>query len=63
MNEIGIKILLAGSKFMSEMHLKQPGFTCSACRILPKNKQKNQKFKETEESQYINQTKRDKASF
>ena len=27
MNEIVHKFLLAGDKFMSEMHLKQPGFT------------------------------------
>ena len=27
MNEIFNKFLLAGDKFMPEMHLKQPGFT------------------------------------
>ena len=31
MNEIVNKFLLAGDKFMPEMHLKQPGFTCSVC--------------------------------
>ena len=31
MNEIVNKCLLAGDKFMPEMHLKQPGFTYSAC--------------------------------
>ena len=31
MNEIVNKLLLAGDKFMPEMHLKQPGFTYSAC--------------------------------
>ena len=31
MNKIGNKLLLAGDNFMSEMHLKQPGFTYSAC--------------------------------
>ena len=30
MNEIVNKFLLAGDKFMSKMHLKQPGFTYSA---------------------------------
>ena len=30
-NEIINKLLLAGDKFMSEMHLKQPEFTCSPC--------------------------------
>ena len=31
MNEIINKFLLAGAKFMPETHLKQPGFTYSAC--------------------------------
>ena len=30
MNEIINKFLLAGDKFMPEMHLRQPGFTYSA---------------------------------
>ena len=29
--EIVNNFLLAGDKFMPEMHLKQPGFTYSAC--------------------------------
>ena len=40
MNEIVNKFLLAGDKFMPEMHLKQPGFTYSACGPFTKNKQK-----------------------
>ena len=47
MNEIANKFLLAGDKYMPEMHLKQPGFTCSACRPFTKNKERIQKFKET----------------
>ena len=31
MNEIVNKFLLAGDKFMPEMHLKQPRFIYSAC--------------------------------
>ena len=31
MNEIVIKFLVAGDKFILEMHLKQPGFTYSGC--------------------------------
>ena len=31
MNEIVNKFLMAGDKFMSDMHLKQPDFTYSAC--------------------------------
>ena len=30
-NDIFNKFLLVGDKFMSEMHLRQPGFTYSAC--------------------------------
>ena len=39
MNEIVNKFLLAGDKFMPEMHLKQPGFTYSACGPLTRNKE------------------------
>ena len=38
MNEIVNKFLLAGNKCMPEMHLKQPGFTYSACGPFTKNK-------------------------
>ena len=38
MNKLVSKLLLAGNKFMPEMHLKQPGFTYSACGTLAKNK-------------------------
>ena len=37
MNEIVNKFLLAGDKFMPEIHLKQPGFTYSACGPFTKN--------------------------
>ena len=47
MNEIVNNFLLAGDKFMSEMNLKQSGFTCSACGPFTKNKERVQKFKET----------------
>ena len=39
MNEIVNKILLAGYKFMSDMHLKQPRFTYSAYAQLEKNEE------------------------
>ena len=32
------------------MHLRQPGFTYSACRPFTKNKERIQKFKELEDS-------------
>ena len=31
------ELLLAGDEFMSEMHLKQPRLTYSACRTFTKN--------------------------
>ena len=37
MNEIFNKFLLAGYKFMSKMHLKQPGFSYSGCGSFTKN--------------------------
>ena len=48
MNEIVNRFLLAGDKFMPVMHLKQPGFTYSACGPFTKNKERIQKFKETQ---------------
>ena len=53
MNEIVDKSLLPGHKFMPEMHLKQPGFTYSACQPFAKNKQRTQVFKETRDSGHI----------
>ena len=47
MNEIVNKFLLVGDKFMSEMHLKQPGFTYSACGSFDKNKERVEKFMQT----------------
>ena len=63
MNEIVIKFLLAGDRFVPEMHFRQPGFTYSACGPFTKNKQRIQKFKETGDSRYIYQNELDKASF
>ena len=45
MNEIVNKFLLASDRFMPEMHLKQPGFTYSACGPFTKNKERIQKLK------------------
>ena len=39
MNKIVNKFLLAGDKLIPEMHLKQPGFTYSACGPFTKNKE------------------------
>ena len=40
MNEIVNKFLLAGDKFMPEMHLKQLGFTYSDYGAFTKNKER-----------------------
>ena len=44
MNEIAHKFLLTGDKFMTEMYLKQPEFTYSACGPFTKNKKGIKKF-------------------
>ena len=63
MNEVVNKFLLAGDKFMPEMHLRQPGFTYSVCEPFTKNKERIQKFKETGDSRYIYQNELDKTNF
>ena len=50
MNEIVKKFLLAGDKFMPEMHLRQPRFTYSACGPFTKNKEGIKKVKEMVDS-------------
>ena len=53
MNEKVTKFLLAGDKFMPENHLRQPGFTCSACGPFTKNKERLQKLKKSQKIQDI----------
>ena len=48
---------------MPEMHLKQPGFTYSACGPFTKNKQRIKKFMQTGDTNYINRNELDKACF
>ena len=60
MNEIVNKFLLAGDKFMPEMHLKQPRFTYSAWGSFTKNKERIQEFKETRGTSYIYKNELDK---
>ena len=43
MSDIVNKFLLAGDRFMPEMHLRQPGFTCSVCGPFTRNR-KNPKI-------------------
>ena len=64
MNEIVNKFLLAEDKFMLEIHLRMPGFTCSACGPFRKKKKEIiQKLKEVGDSQYIYQNELDKTCF
>ena len=63
MNEIVNKFLLTSDKFMPEMHLRQPQFTCSACGPFTKNKGRIQKFKKTVHTDFIYKNELDKACF
>ena len=60
-NATVIKLLIAGDRFMPEMHLNQLGFTYSGCGPFTKNKDRIKKFKETGDSRYQNEL--DKACF
>ena len=57
------KLLLAGDKFIPEMHLRQPQFTYSTCGPFTKHNQRIQKFKETGDTNYIYKNELDKACF
>ena len=63
MNEITNKFLLAGDKFMPEMHLKQPGFTYSACGPFTKNKERIEKFMQTGNTDFIYKNELERACF
>ena len=63
MNKTVNEFLLAGDKFMPEMHLKQPGFTYSACGPFTKNKEKIEKFMQTGNTDFIYKSDIDKACF
>ena len=63
MNDIINKFLLTGDRFMPEMHLKQPGFTYSACGPFTKHKARIKKFEETGDTRYIYKNDLDKACF
>ena len=63
MNEIVHKFVLLGDKFMPEMHLRQPGFTYSACGPFTKNKEIIKNIKETGDTEYIYKNEFDKVCF
>ena len=63
MNAIVNKILLAGDRFMSEMHLRQHRFTYSTCSPFTKHQQRIQKFMQTGDTNYICRNELDKTCF
>ena len=63
MNNTINKLLLAGDKFIPEIHLRQSQFTYSACGPFTKHEQRIQKFKETGDTNYIYKNELDKACF
>ena len=54
---------MAEDKFMPEMHLKQPGFTYSACRPLLNTKKEFKHLKKTGDRNYIYKNELEKACF
>ena len=44
MHEKVNKLLLVRDIFMHEVHSRQPGFTCSTCKVFNKNKERIEKF-------------------
>ena len=63
MNNIINKFLLAGDKFMPEMHLRQPQFVDSACGPFTRHKERIKEFKRTGDTRYIYRNELDKACF
>ena len=61
MNNVINKFLLAGDKFMSEMHLRQPRFVYSACGPFTRHKERIKEFKRTGDTRHIYRNELDKA--
>ena len=61
MNNVINKFLLAGDKFMSEMHLRQPRFVYGACGPFTRHKERIKEFKRTGDTHYIYRNELDKA--
>ena len=63
MNNVINKTLLAGDKFMPEIHLSQPQFVSSACGPFTRHKERIKEFKRTDDTRYIYRNELDKACF
>ena len=61
MNDLINKFLLAGDKFMPEIHLRQPQFTYSACGPFTRHEERIHKFTETGDTNYVFKSELDKA--
>ena len=60
MSKIVNKFLLPGDKCMPEWHLKQPGFTCSACGTFTKHRERIQNVRETGKLKHLYRNELDK---
>ena len=63
MNNIINKFLLAGDKFMAEMHLRQPQFVYSACGPFTRHKERIKEFKRTGDTRLLYRNELAKAYF
>ena len=63
MNEMINRLLLVVDKFIPEMHLKQQGFTYSACDPFTKNKERIEEFMQTGNTNFIYKNELDNAGF
>ena len=63
MNKVINKFLLAGDKFMLEMHLRQPRFVYNACGPFTRHKERIKEFKSIGDTRYIYRNELDKACF
>ena len=63
MNNVINKFLLAGDKFMPEMHLRQLQFVYSASGPFTRHKERIKEFKRTGDTRYIYRNELDKACF
>ena len=62
-NNIINKFLLAGNKFMPEMHLRQPQFIYSTCGPFTRHRERIKKFKQTGHTRYTYRNDLDIACF
>ena len=63
MNKIVDTLLLSGNKFTPELHLRQPGFSFSACGPFMKHRGRIKEFIETGNLKHIYKNELDKVCF